>query len=292
MRIRHLSIAMLLALPLGAQARPVILVTGSTDGLGREVAMRAAATGAHVLVHGRSAARGDSVVAAIRAQGVGTATFYQADFTDLASVRRMAAEVMREHPRLDVLVNNAGIYPDEGDRQLTADGYERAFTINYLAPFLLTRLLMPALLHERPARIVNVASLSQQALDLDDLMMTRGYTAGRSYAQSKLAQIIFTMDLAPQLEGTMLRVVALHPATMMPTAMVVGRGAAARSTLDDGASAVMRLVTMPDLPNGGYFNSQVAARANAQAYDPVAQRRLRELSEQLTSAPPLPTPRR
>jgi NAD(P)-dependent dehydrogenase (short-subunit alcohol dehydrogenase family) len=287
---RALVALALLAPALTAQRGPVALITGSTDGLGREVALRTADMGFHVLVHGRSQARGDSVVAAIRSAG-GSAQFYQADLADFEQVRRLAADVRRDHPKLRLLVNNAGIFLDEGERRLSPSGAELTFTVNYLSGFLLTRLLLPTLIHEAPARIINVASLSQQPIDFSDVMITRNYSAGRAYGQSKLAQITFTMDLAPALAGTSVRVAALHPATMMPTGMVVGRGSAPRSTVDEGASAVMQLIEMPDLPNGSYFNGLAPAQANAQAYDAEAQRQLRQLSERLTSAPPVPTRR-
>jgi NAD(P)-dependent dehydrogenase (short-subunit alcohol dehydrogenase family) len=276
---------------LTAQDRgPVALITGSTDGLGREVAQRTAAMGFHVLVHGRNQARGDSVVAAIKAAG-GSAQFYRADLADFAQVRALAANVMADHPQLRLLVNNAGIFLEDGVQRSGPSGAELTFTVNYLAPFLLTRLLLPALIHDAPTRIINVASISQQPIDFSDPMITRDYTDGRAYGQSKLAQITFTMDLAPALAGTSVRVAALHPATMMPTTMVVGRGSQPRSTLDEGATAVMQLIEMPDMPNGAFYNGINPGRAHAQAYDADAQRALRQLSERLTGAPPVPVRR-
>jgi NAD(P)-dependent dehydrogenase (short-subunit alcohol dehydrogenase family) len=266
---------------------PVALITGSTDGLGREVALRTAAMGFHVIVHGRDQARGDSVVAAIKARG-GSAQFLRADLSDFGEVRRLAADVLAEHPRLRLLVNNAGIYPSAGQRRSGPAGAELTFTVNYLSGFLLTRLLLPALVHEAPTRIINVASRAQQPLDFSDPQLTRGYSDGRAYAQSKLAQITFTMDLGAQLTGTSVRVVAVHPANMMPTGMVVGRGATPQSTLDEGADAVMNLLELSDIPTGTYYNGPRQAQAHAQAYDAEAQRALRALSERLTGAPPLP----
>jgi NAD(P)-dependent dehydrogenase (short-subunit alcohol dehydrogenase family) len=289
MRMLLLLLLVTASLPAGAQTpRQVVLITGSTDGLGREVAMRTAATGAHVIIHGRNKARGDSVVAAITAAGIGSARFYGADFAKFTDVRRLAAEVLRDHPRIDILVNNAGIALTGNARQMAPDGSELTFTVNYLSPFLLTRLLLPALLHGGPARIINVASLAQSPLDFTNVNLDGNYTGNRAYGQSKLAQITFTMDLAQSLDGTRVLVTALHPATMMNTSMVRGMGAAPRTTIDEGATAVMRLVTDPTISTATYQNGVTEARANAQAYDVAAQRQLRELSERLTQAPPIP----
>ena len=156
--------------------RKTILVTGSTDGVGRWVAERLAARGARVLVHGRDRERGEAVVETI-AQGGGAATFLPADLSALANVRALAEAVRRETDALDVLVNNAGIGTAGNAREVSADGFELRFAVNYLAGFLLTRLLLPLLEKSAPARIVNVASLGQQAIDFDDVMLTRGYSA-------------------------------------------------------------------------------------------------------------------
>src|SRR5690606_8542281 len=150
---------------------------------------------------------------------------------------------------------------------LSADGYELHFAVNYLSGVLLTRMLLPLLAESAPSRIVNVSSGAQTPIDFGDVMLERGYSGGRAYAQSKLAQILFTMDLAGELEGTGVTVNALHPATMMATSMVRESGLPARSTVDEGADAVMHLITSPGLRSGQYFNGQLPARANAQAYD-------------------------
>jgi NAD(P)-dependent dehydrogenase (short-subunit alcohol dehydrogenase family) len=261
----------------------VVLVTGSTDGLGREVARRLAADGAHVIVHGRNRERGEALVAEIEREGRGSASFYAADLADLAQVRALGEAILRDHDRLDVLVNNAGIWRAGADeRALSADGHELHFAVNYLAGVLLTRTLLPRLLESAPARVVNVASAAQNPIDFDDVMLERGYTGSRAYAQSKLAQVLFTRDLARELEGTGVSVVALHPATLMPTTMVQESGMAPRSTVEEGADAVMHLVTAPDIESGRYFDGMRPARANAQAYDDAALARLRRLSEELT----------
>ncbi len=185
-----------------------------------------------------------------------------------------------------MLVNNAGIWSGGAPgRQVSDDGLELRFQVNYLSGFLLTRLLLPRLLESAPSRIVNVASVAQTPLDFDDLMLERDYSHGRAYGQSKLAQILLTFDLAEELEGRGVFVAALHPATLMETSMVREAGVTPRATVDEGARALMRLLTDDGLPNGAYFNGMEVARAHEQAYDPEARRSLREASARLVGLP-------
>ncbi|MBZ9823637.1 SDR family oxidoreductase [Mesorhizobium sp. CA4] len=261
-----------------------ILVTGSTDGVGRVVAERLGAGGARVLVHGRDEARGKATVAAIEAKG-GKAEFLPADLASLAEVRRLAEAVRARTDRLDVLINNAGLGTggQAASRQVSADGYELRFAVNYLAGFLLTSELLPLIKASAPARIVNVASAGQQAIDFDDVMLTRGYSGVRAYCQSKLAQILFTIDLAAQLDGTGITVNALHPASYMDTTMVRQAGVTPWNSVETGADAILNLATSPALEgrSGLYFDGQRESRADAQAYDEKARRRLRDLSLEL-----------
>ena len=163
-----------------------VLVTGSTDGVGRLVARRLADQGARVLIHGRDRTRGEQLLKEIRAAGRGSAAFLPADFSSLAEVRRLADSVRQECDRLDVLINNAGIGSggSAGKRE-SQDGYELRFAVNYLAGFLLTRILMPIVMRGKPARIVNVSSLGQHPIDFHDVMLTRGYSGSRAYCDSK-----------------------------------------------------------------------------------------------------------
>jgi NAD(P)-dependent dehydrogenase (short-subunit alcohol dehydrogenase family) len=177
-----------------------VLITGSTDGVGRYVAERLAARGWRVIVHGRDRARGEAVVERIAQQG-GKARFLVADLASLAEVRSLADAVRRDGDGLDALVNNAGIGTSGARRELSADGFELRFAVNYLAGFLLTRLMLPMLASRNSACIVNVSSAGQQAIDFSDVMLTRGYSGVRAYCQSKLAQILFTVDLAKELAG-------------------------------------------------------------------------------------------
>lgn len=261
------------------------LVTGSTDGLGREVAQRLASLGATVIVHGRNVERGEQVVSEIKANG-GDAVFYRADLGALAEVEALAETVRANHARLDLLVNNAGIWAEGGEaRRTSRDGHELTFAVNYLSHFLLTHELLPLLEQSAPSRIVNVASAAQQAIHFDDIMLTQDFSATRAYSQSKLAQVMFTIDLAESLRGTGVTVNALHPATLMDTSMVREAGVGARSTVDEGADAVMQLAVSADLEgeSGLYFNGLERARARDQAYDADARARLRALSRALVT---------
>jgi NAD(P)-dependent dehydrogenase (short-subunit alcohol dehydrogenase family) len=261
------------------------LVTGSTDGLGKEVARQLGALGALVIVHGRNQERGEEVARAIRAAG-GDAVFYRADLASLAAVEAFAAEIRERHERLDLLINNAAAVSGP-QRQTSADGHELAFAVNYLAHFLLTYRLLPLLEASAPARVVNVSSLGQTPLDFTDIMMERSYDAGDAYRRSKLAQIMFTIDLAAELDAAKVTVNSLHPARSMNTARVINGGFQPLSTVEEGAEATMQLAVSPDLAGrtGLYFNGLNEARANAQAYDAAARAQLRVLSLDLAGLP-------
>ena len=259
------------------------LVTGSTDGVGRVVAMKLGDAGARVLVHGRDRDRGEGVISEIRRTG-GAAEFLAADFASLAEVRRLADTVRQTQDRLDILINNAGIGTAGASRQTSAGGHELRFAVNYLAGFLLTHLLLPLIRNSAPAHIVNVASAGHQAIEFDDVMLTRGFSGARAYCQSKLAQVMFTIDLAQELAGSGISVNALHPATYMNTTMVRRAGVTPISSVEEGAEAILKLAASPDLEgrSGCYFNGLREARANAQAYDDEARRRLKAISLELT----------
>jgi NAD(P)-dependent dehydrogenase (short-subunit alcohol dehydrogenase family) len=260
-----------------------ILVTGATDGLGRATALELVRRGATVLVHGRDAAKVDAVASETGDDAGGRG--YVSDLSSLEEVRRLAAAVERDHERLDVLVNNAGV--GGVPRQESADGYELHFAVNHLASFLLTGLLLPLLRRSAPARIVNVASVGQSEIDFDDVMLERGYQPMRAYSQSKLAQILSTMELAERLgadgeEGVTVN--ALHPAMLMDTKMVREHFGGASSSVEEGVEATVRLAVGADVDGttGRYFDGLEESRANPQAYDPEARRRLWDLSERLT----------
>jgi NAD(P)-dependent dehydrogenase (short-subunit alcohol dehydrogenase family) len=261
------------------------LVTGSTSGLGEVVARRLGASGATVIVHGLDEQRGALIAAEINRKGPGRALFYRGDLGSLAEVRQLAARVRAAHPRLNLLINNAGIYgaPDQ-PRRLSTDGYEQIFAINYLAHFLLTRELLPLLEAGAPARIVNVASIGQRPVNFADVMMEQNFSTNAAYSQSKLAQILFTISLSEQLDARKIIVNAVHPATLMNTPMVAGMGRPPMSSVEDGADSVMQLAVGTAIAgrSGLYFDQLKEARANAQAYDATARQRLWDLSLELT----------
>ncbi len=265
-----------------------ILVTGATDGLGRAVAGELAVAGATVLIHGRDEARGRETMAEIEEQAPGARLHWlQADLGSLDDVRRLADEIEREHERLDGLLSNAGIgtaVPGDGRRLISADGYELRFAVNYLAGYLLIRRLLPLLIRSAPARIVQVASAGQAPIDFDDVMLERGYDGVQAYCQSKLAQVMFTIDLADELARTGVTATCLHPGTFLPTKMVRGAGVTPVTPLEQGMAATVRLLADPDLDgvSGQYFNGERPATPHPQAGDVAARRSLRELSERLT----------
>jgi NAD(P)-dependent dehydrogenase (short-subunit alcohol dehydrogenase family) len=265
-----------------------ILVTGATDGLGKQVALDLAAGGAIVLLHGRSRQKGEATLQEIRkATGNQKLVYYNADLSSLDAVRRLSEEIQADQRRLDVLINNAGIGAgSRGDRrEKSAEGYELRFAVNYLAPFLLTHRLLPLLRQSAPARIINVASVGQQRIDFDNVMLEDGYDGLRAYRQSKLAQVMFTFDLAEELRESGIAVNSVHPASLMNTKMVLETDyfGSPMTTLEEGAHAVEYLATSSELEGvtGEFFDGMQRARANPQAYDQEARHRLWRLSEQL-----------
>jgi NAD(P)-dependent dehydrogenase (short-subunit alcohol dehydrogenase family) len=273
------------------------VVTGATSGIGRETARALAALGAEVVVHGRdSAAVGATcrsiVVSAPHARVSGIV----ADFGSLASVRKMASELAARHASIDVLVNNAAAVPST--RKLTADGYEWQFGVNHLAPFLLTNLLLGTLKKSGAARIVNVSSEAHRRarIDFDDLHSERGqYNAFRAYGASKLANILFTLELSRRLQGTAMTANSLHPGVVMTNifrdaGVVVGTiirvlGRWLMLSPAQGAATSVHLASSPEVAGvtGKYFAKCREQAPAAAATDAAAAARLWEISERLTA---------
>jgi NAD(P)-dependent dehydrogenase (short-subunit alcohol dehydrogenase family) len=269
--------------------RRVALVTGATDGLGLGVARRLAREGFEVHIHGRNPEKLAAAARTVAGESEGSVHTHLADLSSLEQVQRLADEVEADVDRLDVLVNNAGIgsgRPESTTRQESADGYELRFAVNYLAGFLLTLRLLPLLRRSAPARIVNVASIGQAPIDFDDPMIEHGYEGRRAYGQSKLAQISFGFELAERLGEGGVTVNSLHPSTLMPTKMVLEEYGSSVDSLEQGIEATVRLASAPQLEGvtGRFFDRQAEARADRQAYDPEARRRLWNLSVELTGA--------
>jgi len=260
-----------------------IFVTGATDGIGRLAAIDLAKQNgsATILIHGRNKIKLESVATEIKAVNQQVET-YLADLSSLDEVRQMAKEILAKHDTLNILINNAGAgfaAPRYGK-----DGTETRFAVNYLAPFLLTSLLLPAIIKGAPARIVNVSSAGQSPIHFDDIMREKDFDGVSAYAQSKLALIMFSMDLAEQLAKNDVTVNSLHPGTYLDTKMVNEAGISPRGTAQSGADAVVYLATDPALRtvSGKYFNVQTETKANAQAYDIDARKKLREIGLALT----------
>jgi NAD(P)-dependent dehydrogenase (short-subunit alcohol dehydrogenase family) len=268
-----------------------IVITGATDGLGKAVASELASGGGRLILHGRDEEKGQALLEELGPRATGELVWRRADLSSLEEVRDLAESLLEEE-RIDVLVNNAGIGTTaegagergSGGREESADGYELRFAVNYLAPFLLTRMLLSLIERSAPARIVNVTSAGQAPIDFDDVMLERSYNGIQAYCQSKVALVMLTFDLAEELEGSGVTANCLHPGTYMPTNMVRRAGVEPVTPLEDGAEATIRLIASPELDgvNGHYFNGTSESAPHPQAEDPEARRRLRELSEVLT----------
>ncbi|GAA1266347.1 MULTISPECIES: SDR family NAD(P)-dependent oxidoreductase [Streptomyces] len=270
----------------------ITLITGATQGLGRGIALDLATRGDTLLLHGRDAGRLEAVVADVRAAAPdATVRTYLADLSDLGQVRAMADRIRGAESRLDALVNNAvaGGGAEPLRREVSAQGHELRFALNHLAPYALIRGLLPLLRACAPARVVNVASMGQERIDFDDVMLERDYEGRRAYCRSKLALIMATFELGAELEGTGVTVNALHPAHLMDTEGVRAYGLTPVTGIDEGVRPTVRLITDPELGSttGRYFDRFTDARAHEQAYDKEARRRLMALTDELTGYGPV-----
>jgi NAD(P)-dependent dehydrogenase (short-subunit alcohol dehydrogenase family) len=271
----------------------VCLVTGATSGIGRETALELARRGATVALVARDGARGEATLAEVaRAAAGAPPVLFLADLASLGEVRRLAGEVSGRLPRLDVLVNNAGAIHME--RKLTPDGHEMTFAVNHLAPFLLTTLLLPRLRASGKARVVNVASEAHRParLDFEDLMGERDYAGWKAYGRSKLANVLFTYELARRLDGTGVTTNALHPGVVAtgfgrndPGWLRVAVRLVSPFLIDarKGSATTVHVATAPELEGvtGRYFARSREAASSPASLDRGAQRRLWEASERL-----------
>lgn len=277
----------------GANETRVALVTGATNGIGKEVARGLLRHGLAVGIVARDRRKGERVAGELGSErDGGRPGLYVADLSLQADLRRLAAEVSERQPGLSVLVNNAGAL--FGERATTVDGIERTLALNHMGYFLLTQLLLPVLERNAPARIVNVASAVHRSatIDFDDLMSERGYGAMRAYAQSKLANVLFTYELARRLEGRGVTANCLHPGVV---ASGFGRGGGTAFNAmysfgkpfmrspERGADTAVWLATDPGLAatSGKYFIDRREARSSPISYDHDVARRLWVASERL-----------
>jgi retinol dehydrogenase-14 len=272
----------------------IAMVTGANDGIGRATALGLARLGARVVMVCRDPQRGCTAQEQIKVEsGNDAIELMLADLSSQAAIRQLAADYTRSHARLHVLVNNAGVNVKQ--RTVTADGIELNFAVNYLAPFLLTRLLVDVLKVSAPSRIINVASAAEQMgrIDFDDLMSVRKYSALRAYCQSKLATVLFTYELADRLESSHVTVNCLHPGvirTKITQGMsgwgtviaLLGRPFAAPP--ERGAETTLYLASSPAVQgiSGKYFEKKREKKSSPRSYDTAARRRLWQVSEQLS----------
>lgn len=280
-----------------------VIITGGNSGIGKETAVALAAAGARTVITARDRSKGEAAVEDIRTRsgGAGEVEFVVFDLSRLASVREGAAELLARCPRIDVLVNNAGLVLSA--RQESADGFEMTFAVNHLGPFLLTELLLDRIKASAPARIVNVSSTAHKqtrgGLDFDDLQSTRRYSGMQVYARSKLENIYFTTELARRLEGTGVTANSLHPGTVATgygrdgdTTGLLGLGLKLAPPFllnaEQGARTSVYLASSPEVEGvtGKYFVRSRARTPSALARDDSAARRLWEESEKLVANAP------
>jgi retinol dehydrogenase-14 len=283
----------------GSMAGRTVLVTGGTGGIGKAIAIGLATIGARVGITGRDLARAEQAAADIRtAAGNPAVDAFAADMSSQAEVRRLAVAVLEAYPRLDVLVNNVGGF--WAHRHATADGLERTFALNHLAPFLLTNLLLDRLKASAPARVVTISSGAQSMgrIEFDDLQGARSYSGPRAYNQSKLANIMFTNELARRLEGTGVTANSLHPGVVRTNfgsedqagffAVMSRLALPLLKSPAQGAQTPVYLASSPDVDGvtGQFFVNRKPKTANKVAYDTEMTTRLWQVSADLVGMTP------
>ena len=272
---------------------PVAVVTGATEGIGKQTAIELARKGLFVIVHGRSEARAREAAKAIgEAAGSDALDVAVADFASLAEARAMGAAIAKAHPRLDVLVNNAGVFAKK--HVVTGDGLELTLAVNHFAHFVLTHALLEPLKRSEQGRVVNVASgvHSSGEIDLGDLEMKRGWSGYAAYAESKLMNVLFSNELARRLQNTHVTSNALHPGVIATKLLRTGFGGGGAS-VDRGAKTSVKVATDPALAGvtGAYFSDERQVPASARARDAKLARALYEKSCEVTRVEPVPEPK-
>lgn len=270
---------------------PIILVTGATDGIGRETARELTRRGARVLVHGRNPGRVADTVAELRSLGGAPPEPVVADLASLAAVRAMAAELAARGVQPEVLLHNAGVYMKR--REHSADGFEMTLAVNHLAPFLLTHLLLASSVGDQLRRIVNVSSMAHNRgrIDLEDVQLLRAsFNSYASYASSKLANVLFTVELARRLAQRKVMVNALHPGVSSTKLLTEGFEMEGSDSIEASAATSVMLCVDPGLAQatGGYYVRGKRAPMHAVARDAELGRRFYEVSVGMTGAVPLP----
>ena len=282
----------------GPMAGRTVLVTGGTAGIGRATALGLATMGAHLAITGRDQERTEGAAREIRAAGGGQVDVFVADLSSQSEVRRLAEEVLQSLSRIDVLVNNVGGYWNT--RHVTADGLEHTFALNHLAPFLITNLLLDRLKQSAPARVVTVSSNAQAMgrIDFDDLHGERSYSGARAYDQSKLANVLFTYELARRLPATSVTANALHPGVVSTSFGAEDPGRVQRLLVPfirpfmkapaQGAATSIHVASAPglELVTGRYCANSKPKRSSKRSYDEAAAARLWQVSADLVGLTP------
>jgi NAD(P)-dependent dehydrogenase (short-subunit alcohol dehydrogenase family) len=279
----------------GSMTGRTVLITGGTAGIGKATALGLAATGAHLAITGRDRGRAEDAAREIHAAGGGTVDVFVTDLSSQSEVRRLADEALKRLPRIDVLINNVGGYWNT--RHVTADRLERTFALNHLAPFLLTNLLLDRLTQSAPARVVTVSSGAQSTgqIDFDDLQGERSYSGARAYSQSKLANVLFTYELARRLSSTAVTANALHPGVVRTSFGAEDPGGVQRLFVPfvrpfmkspaRGAATSIYVASAPELEQvtGRYFVNSKPKRSSRRSYDEALAARLWQVSADLVS---------
>lgn len=265
-----------------------VLVTGGTDGIGRITCARLAQKGYQVILHGRNEDKAHQVADQI-SKDLGIKLDLEiADFSSLEQVKAMAYRLREKYASLQILINNAALGPGPKDKQhrsLSQDGYEMIFAVNYLAPFLLTNLLLPLLLKAEQPRVINVTSIAQSLVDFDNLMLEEGYTGSKAYSQSKMALTMFTIELDHRLKGKSISVNCLHPGSLLNTKMVEEAFGYSWGKAESGADAIEYLATSHELDkvSGKYFNQKNIDQLHEQALNESDRKKLWQISQKLTN---------
>jgi NAD(P)-dependent dehydrogenase (short-subunit alcohol dehydrogenase family) len=287
----------------GLMAGKTVLITGATSGIGKATALGLATMGAHLAITGRDVGRIEAAGEEIRAAGGGQVDLFIADLSSQSEVRRLVEEVLQTLSRIDVLINNVGGYWDT--RHVTADGLERTFALNHLAPFLLTNLLLDKLKQSAPARVVTVSSNAHAMgrIDFNDLQGERSYSGARAYNQSKLANVVFSYELARRLLATSVSANALHPGLVSTSFGAEDPARVQRVFIPflrpfmkspaRGATTSIHLASARELEqvSGQYFSSSRPKKSSERSYDQAAAARLWQVSDDLvgltrSAAPP------